>query len=536
MQETSTTTTTGTSTTTSSSASSSMFPAPQPPAGYPAYPTIVHALAKAAELNPDAPGLVCQERQLSYGEYAQAVGALARQFGELGGAQQRIAYVMTNGLEACVGLLAGMAARAQVSPLNPFYTDAELEPLVRDVDPRVIVCDAGTAERVRAMAARIGIKHIVQLGNGGITVDELLARPHGALPLPREDDLSAIFFTGGTTGVPKGATHTHLSLMAYCYGVAAVWPFPLDRERVLNVAPLFHIWGFCFTLVAPVYFRAFMDIMPAYKPALVLEEFQKRKITIFAGGPAALYLGLRANENFTKTDFSSLRVCLSGGAPCPEELLTSWEQATGCVLLEGWGMSEGAPIHSNPLHGVRKIGSVGIAAPGTFAEVVDLETGEKVMPTGERGEIRLRGAQFTKGYRNRPEDNRQSIRNGWLYTGDIGYYDADGYMFLVDRKKEMIIVGGYNVYPREIDELLFKHPAILEAVTIGVPDSFSGEAVKAYVVLRPDGKLTVEELQDYCRASLVKYKVPTQIEFLEALPRSGVGKINKLELKKWSAG
>jgi long-chain acyl-CoA synthetase len=516
------------------------LPMPHPPAGYSEYPTLIHALADAAKRNPNAPGLVCQDRQLSYSEYVQAVGALARQFGGFGAnghlAGERIAFVMPNSLEACVGMLAGMASRAQISPLNPFYTDAELEPLIRDVAPCVLVCDATTAGRVRALAARLDIKHDVQLGEGGVTADELLARPKGELPLPRRDDLCAIFFTGGTTGVPKGANHAHFNLMAFCYGVAHVWPFPLDKERILNVAPLFHIWGFCFTLVAPVYFRAFMDIMPAYKPALVLEEFQKQKITIFAGGPAALYMGLRANENYTKTDFSNLSVCLSGGAPCPEELLRGWEKETGCVLLEGWGMSEGAPINSNPLNGVRKIGSVGIAPPDTFVEVVDLETGEKVMPVGERGEIRLKGMQFTRGYRNRPEDNRTSIRNGWLYTGDIGYYDEDKYLFLVDRKKEMIIVGGYNVYPREIDELLFKHPSIQEAATIGVPDSFSGEAVKAYVVLRPGAKLTVEELQDYCRQSLVKYKVPTRIEFLDALPKSGVGKINKLALKKMGAG
>ena len=231
-----------------------------------------------------------------------------------------------------------------------------------------------------------------------------------------------------------------------------------------------------------------------------------------------------------------MKICLSGGAPCPEELLTSWEKATGCALLEGWGMSEGAPINLNPLNGVRKVGSVGLKPPNAEVEVVDLETGEEVMPVGERGEIRLRGPMFTRGYRNRPEDNKQSIRNGWLYTGDIGYYDEDGYLFLVDRKKEMLIVGGFNVYPREIDELLFKHPAILEAATLGVPDSFSGEAVKAFIVLRPNKKLTAEEFQDYCRTSLVKYKVPTKIEFVEALPRTGVGKINKMELKKRSVG
>jgi long-chain acyl-CoA synthetase len=499
---------------------------------YPKYPTIIHALARAAELKPAAPGLVCQDRLLSYGQYAQAVAALAHEFAQFDVAGERIAFVMSNGLDACVGMLAGMAAGAQISPLNPNYTEPELEPLLRDVEPRVLVCDAGSAEKVHALAKKIGVANVLQLGAGGITAEALLAKPRRDLPLPGENDLCAMFFTGGTTGFPKGANHTHLSLMAYCYGVAALWPFPLDEERILNVAPLFHVWGFCFTLVMPIYIRAFMDIMPAYKPALVLEEFQKQKITVFAGGPAALYLGLRANENFTKTDFSSLKICLSGGAPCPEELLRSWERDTGCVLLEGWGMSEGAPINSNPLHGVRKIGSVGIVPPNTQVEVVDLDTGTRVMPPGERGEIRVRGAQFTKGYRNRPEETRAAIRDGWLYTGDIGYYDADGYLFLVDRKKEMLIVGGYNVYPREIDELLFNHPAILEAATIGVPDSFSGEVVKAFVVLRPGAKLTVEELQDYCRTSLVKYKVPTKVEFVDALPRTGVGKINKLELKK----
>src|SRR5262245_39205788 len=500
-------------------------------AAYPRYPTILHALARAAELNPAAPAFMCQGRVLNYGEYSRAVAALASIFAERRVAGERIAFLMTNSLEAAVGMLAGMAACAQVSPLNPAYTERELEPLLRDVEPRVLVCDAASSARGQEFGRRLGVAHVITLGPGGITVDELLAAPARALALPGADDLSALFFTGGTTGLPKGAVHTHSSLMAFCYGIVALWPLPLDRERILNVAPLFHVWGFDFTVVLPIYVRALMDLLPAYKPAIVLQEFQQRKITTFAGGPAALYLGLRANENFAKTDFSSLKICLSGGAPCPEELLRSWEAATGCVILEGWGMSEGAPINSNPLNGVRKIGSVGVVPPNTEVEIVDLETGERVMPTGERGEIRVRGPQFTKGYRNRPEENRQAIRNGWLYTGDIGYYDADGYLFLVDRKKEMIIVGGYNVYPREIDEILFKHPAILEAATVGIPDSFSGEVAKAFVVLRPGAKLTADELQDYCRGLLVKYKVPKQIAFVDALPRSGVGKINKLALK-----
>ena len=507
----------------------------QPPAklpDYPTYPTIIHALRRAAELKPDAPGIVCQSVELNYRQYARVVAAMAHSLANLGAKRgERVAVMMTNGLGACVALLGGMAAGAQISPLNPNYTETELEPLLRDVEARVLICDTGSEEKARRLAGRLNIAHLLQIGDDRDFADEMLAAPERDLPLPRADDLSGLFFTGGTTGIPKGANWTHEGLMAFCYGIAALWPFPLDEERILNVAPLFHVWGFCFTLATPIYIRAFMDIMPAYRPALVLAEFQRQKITVFAGGPAALYLGLRANENFAKADFSSLKICLSGGAPCPEELLRSWEAATGCVLLEGWGMSEGAPINSNPLYGVRKIGSVGLAPPNTEVQVVDLETGEKVLPAGERGEIRVRGAQFTKGYRNRPEETKATIRDGWLYTGDIGIYDEDGYLFLVDRKKEMIIVGGYNVYPREVDELLFKHPAILEAATVGVPDSFSGEAVKAFVVLRPGATLTTEELQEYCRASLVKYKVPTQVAFVDALPRSGVGKIDKRSLK-----
>jgi len=503
---------------------------------YPEFPTIVHALAYAAAHRADAQAFACLDHELTYGQYAQAVAALAKRFTELGVAGERIAYVMRNSVEMVVGLYAGMAARAQVAPLNPTYTDREIEPLVRDVDPRVIVCDAEFADRARHLAQLAGGAKVVVLGPQGVSVEQLLSAPAAALPLPEPDDLCALFFTGGTTGLPKGAEHRHSNLMAFCYGVASIWPLALDAERILNVAPLFHIWGFCYTLIFPVYIRAFMDLLPAYKPAAVLEEFHKRHITTFAGGPAALYMGLRAIENFTKTDFSSLRVCLSGGAACPVELIRFWESATGSVLLEGWGMSEGAPIHQNPLHGVRKIGSVGIVAAGYEAEVVDLETGTLVMPTGERGEIRVRGPQFTKGYRNRPEENAKQIRDGWLYTGDIGYYDDDGYMFLVDRKKEMIIVGGYNVYPREIDELLFKHPAILEAATVGAPDSFSGEAVKVFVVLQPGASLGADELLDYCKQNLVKYKWPKHIAFLDALPRSGVGKIDKRALKARTDG
>ncbi len=503
---------------------------------YPHYPTIVHALKAAAELGPERPGIACVDRELTYAEYAQAVSAMAHRFASMGVANERIAVMMGNELEMVVALLGGMAAGARVCPVNPNYTERELLPILKDIDARVIVSDAGSHARALAFGAKLETPHVVRMGQGnngerGVTVAELLADAKKPMPLPTPEQGAAMFYTGGTTGLPKGAEHEHSNLMAFCKGVATSWPLKIDHHRILNVAPLFHVWGFCFTFVFPVYIRAFMDLMQAYKPAIVLEEFQKRRITIFAGGPAALYMGLRANENFGKTDFSSLEYCLSGGAPCPEELTRFWLEATGSPIIEGLGMSEGAPIANNPLDGVRKPASVGLVPAGTEVEVVDLETGTRKMPTGERGEIRVRGPQFAKRYRNRPEETAAAIRDGWLYTGDIGLFDEDGYLFIVDRKKEMIIVGGYNVYPREIDELLFKHPAILEAAAVGVPDSFSGEAVKACVVLKPGAKLDQDELIAYCRDNLVKYKVPTKIEFLPTLPRSGVGKIDKLALR-----
>jgi long-chain acyl-CoA synthetase len=274
-----------------------------------------------------------------------------------------------------------------------------------------------------------------------------------------------------------------------------------------------------------------MHLLPAYRPGEVLAAFERHRITVFAGGPPTMYVGLRAHENYRKTDFSNIRWCMSGGAPCSEELLRAWREETGSEILEGIGMSEGAPIAQMPMLGKRKVRSVGVVGPDTEVEVVDLDTGMAVLPPGQAGEIRVKGPQFIKGYRNRPEETAKTFRDGWLYTGDIGYFDEDDYLFIVDRKKEMILVGGYNVYPREIDEVLAKHPAVLEVATVGVPDSFSGEAVKSYVALKPGASLDRTALEAYCKERLVKYKQPRHIEFLDALPKTGVGKINKLALK-----
>ncbi len=498
---------------------------------YPRYPTILHALDRAAREIGDRPGLIVEDRALSYRQYRAAVAGMAHHLQALGAKGKRVAVCMTNSMEGAVALLGAMAAGAMAVPINPNYTDSEIVPLIEDAAPHVLFCDAAFAERGRAIAGKLGIAHCQLLGPGGLTVDAWAKDASLVLPLPEAADWACMFFTGGTTGVPKGAPHRHANVMAFVYAVTAVWPLPRDAERILNVAPLFHIWGFCYTLVEPVYLGATMVLLPAYKPAAALEAIERHRITIFAGGPSALYVGMRGHDKYRATDFSSLRLGLSGGAPCPEELLTAWQRETGCEILEGIGMSEGAPIASNPIAGPRKLRSVGIPAEGTDLEIVDLDGGTRVLPVGEPGEIRVRGAQFITAYHNRPEDTAKAIRGGWLYTGDIGYLDDDGYLFVVDRKKEMILVGGYNVYPREIDERLVKHPAVHEAATVGVPDPFHGEVPKSYVSLKPGAAAAAEELRDYCRQHLAKYKVPKHIVILDALPKSNVGKLNKLALK-----
>lgn len=501
--------------------------------GLPVYPTIVHALAHAAALAPDREALRSLDDALTYGDYLRAVSALAARLVELGARGGRIATVAGNGIGNTVALMAGMAAGAQVAPLNPAYTERELRPQIEDVAPAVVLTDPPHAEKVREIAGAAGVSEIIVMGEGDAAVEALVAAGVDRLPepLPGPDDPSGLFFTGGTTGIPKAAFHVHRDMMAYLYTTYTIWQLDFDTERMLNVAPQFHVWGFVKTVITPLYLRGSIDILPAFKPDVVLAEFEKRAITVFFGGPAALYVGLRAHPNFGSTDLSALRYCFAGGSACPVALVEGWEADTGAPLIEGWGMSEGAPINLNPTHGLRKAGSCGPNCPATDVEIVDLETGNEVMPTGERGEIRLRGPQFARKYLNRPDETAATFRDGWLYTGDIGYFDEDGYIWLVDRKKEMILVGGYNVYPREVDEVLSSHPAVMEAAAIGIPDDFRGEAVKACVAPKPGATVTEEELAAWCEERLVKYKRPTEYAFFDALPKTGPAKIDKLALK-----
>lgn len=504
----------------------------------PRYDTVVHALAAAAERAPDRIALICRERAITYAQYLRAVGGLAAYLAAHGVRGERVSIMMSNSIEMAVAMLGAMAAGAQMSPINPFFTANELRPLLNDASPRVLLCDAASLDKARALAAELGIPHVAAFAPGMLSIDAWIDDAGMTLPaqLPGRTDWATLPYTGGTTGVPKGAMHQHGNITSFFVQSWGLWPLEFDEHRFLNVAPMFHIWGFQFATWVPIFQRGTLVIVPKYEPDSVLEHMEKHRITVFAGGPPAIYMGLMAAPRYASTDFSSLRYCLSGGAPCPEQMIRNWEAHTGCVLLEGIGMSEGAPITMNPIRGVRKFLSVGLTAPATEIDIVDVETGEHLMPVGQPGEIRLRGPQFTQGYRNRPQETARALRNGWLYTGDIGYFDADGYLFVVDRKKDMALVGGYNVYPREIDELLFRHPKILEAAAFGVPDERLGETIVAYVVPRQNQPLTEDEVLQYCSENLVKYKRPTKVTIVTALPRTPASKIDKRALKKLALG
>jgi len=377
----------------------------------PDYPTIIHGLAETAARVPDRTAIIAGDRSITFAQYYRAVAGYAAMLVERGVAGGRVALLMGNCIEIAVASLAAMAAGAQAAPMNAMFPPPALVPLLKDVDPTVVVGDAMTAEMARGVAREAGVPHFDAFAPDALSIDAWTDDASLTLPepMPSAEDRSLLFFTGGTTGMPKAADHIHANEMAYARAANTVWPLRRDEDVVLMVAPNFHIWGYCYSVVTPVYLGATVDFLPAYQPDVVLNRFEENKVTVFAGGPAALYVGLLANENFAKTDFSNLRLCLAGGSPCPETMLARWEAATGCAILEGWGMSEGSPINLNPLHGVRKPGSVGLMLPRTEIDIVDLETGSEVLPQGERGEIRVRGPQFITGYRNRPEENKGEL-------------------------------------------------------------------------------------------------------------------------------
>src|SRR5437660_5889945 len=349
----------------------------------------------------------------------------------------------------------------------------------------------------------------------------------------RSDDLALLQYTGGTTGVSKGAMLSHRALVANTLQSRAWFTNMRDGEgAVMAVMPSFHVYGLTVIMSLAVQAAAGMVLEPQLELEHMLKDIQRHRPRVFSGAPI-IYNAINNSPLTKKYDLRSIEACISGSAPLLVETHRKFVELTGAKLVEGYGLTEAAPVtHCNPLfgEGKQKVGSIGVPFPDVEAKVVDLDSGDREMPIGEPGELVLRGPQLMDGYYHQPEETAQALRGGWLYTGDIAAVDADGYFAIVDRQKEMIIVSGFKVYPRDVEEVLVTHPAVMDAAAIGIPHPNKGEEVKAFVVLKPGATATADEIIAHCRKTLADFKVPRQLEFRASLPHTLIGKTLRKEL------
>jgi len=397
-------------------------------------------------------------------------------------------------------------------------------------------------ERVKAVLPDTDLKTVivVDFGDGPQGLDpghtsfddfhSTDADPAPEVELDPAEDVAALQYTGGTTGVSKGAMLTHRNLVANVQQTIDVFvrdPAQFTGRKCVGALPFFHIYGLTCVMLFGIRLGIEQVLLPRFEVQEALAIFENDQPTMFAGVPTMYMALLASGADLRKHHLHDVQIFNSGGSALPVNLKRSFEEQVGKPLFEGYGLSEASPVtHNNPpFLGQGREGSIGIPIPSTDARIVDVETGETEMPTGESGELIIKGPQVMKGYLNQPEDTAETLRDGWLYTGDIAKMDESGYFYIVDRKKDMIVVSGYNVYPREIEEVLFEHPDVAEAVAIGVADEYRGETVKAFVVKHSGARATEEEVLDFCKERLAPYKAPKTVEFREELPKSAVGKL-----------
>lgn len=387
----------------------------------------------------------------------------------------------------------------------------------------------------RIIVAEVGAR--VEIGPEAVRLGELLAAHDDRDPgvVVKASDVAVLQYTGGTTGLPKGAMLTHFNLVANVLQVAEMGdPVEPGETRVLTILPLFHSYGMTTCLNLGMYHGSRLVLLPRFDIDQVMQAIKEHQITAFPGVPT-MYVAVLNYPNAEAYGIANIRTIGSGGSALPLEVADTFERKFGAKIGEGYGLSEASPVtHVNPnwAPGIQRRGSIGIPIPDTDARIVDVEIGERTLGPGEEGELVVRGPQVMKGYWNRPDETRQVLRDGWLYTGDIARMDADGFFYIVDRKKDMIIVSGYNVYPREVEEVLYMHPAVMEAAVIGIPDPYKGEVPKAFVACKPGHHVTAEEILAHCRRHLAPYKVPREVEFRSELPKTSVGKILRRALRE----
>ncbi|WP_330999326.1 AMP-binding protein [Rossellomorea arthrocnemi] len=517
-------------------------------------------LTEASSLYGDKAAIHFQGKEIGYRELYESALKFAGYLKTLGiNKGDRVAIMLPNTPQSVIAYYGILYAGGVVVQTNPLYMEREIEYQMKDSGAKVILTLDILYPRVSKVMKSTDLEHIIvtaikdylpfpknliypfiQKKQYGIVVKvDHRGQNHLFTEIMKmekvevtpedfdfEHDLALLQYTGGTTGFPKGVMLTHKNLVANA-SMCDAWLYKCKKgeERMLGILPFFHVYGMTAVLILSVMQGYKMILLPKFDPETTLKTIQKQKPTLFPGAPT-IYIGLLNHPELKKYDLSSIDSCLSGSAPLPVEVQQQFEEVTGGKLVEGYGLTESSPVtHSNFLWDKARIkGSIGVPWPSTDSAVFSLETGEP-LPPNEIGEIVVKGPQVMKGYWNRPEETEQTLKDGWLLTGDLGYMDEKGYFYVVDRKKDMIIAGGFNIYPREIEEVLYEHPAIQEVVAAGVPDAYRGETVKAYVVLKDGESLTEEELNEYSRKFLAAYKVPRIYEFRKVLPKTAVGKI-----------
>ncbi|ANU23889.1 fatty acid--CoA ligase family protein [Planococcus donghaensis] len=507
--------------------------------------TRVHEIA---EQNPAKAAYSFMGQDTSYGEFDQKVALFAGALKDLGVEKgDHVAFLLGNTPHFLISLYATMRLGATAVPVNPIYTPDEIAYIVNNSDAKVVVAlDMLLPLIEKAHVALPAVASYVICETDPTTPEKMAQLPeavkgkiHSFTKLltnstansefaeVEADDTAVILYTSGTTGKPKGAMLTHQNLHSNARDVGAYLQIG-ETDRVVATLPVFHVFALTVVVNAPLLQGATIILVPRFNPKEVFEAIKASKATVFAGVPT-MFNFMNQLPDVDPADFATVRLAVSGGSAMPVALLHSFEDKFNVRISEGYGLSEASPVTCfNPIDRERKAGSIGTSIINVENKVVN-ELGEEVA-VNEVGELIVRGPNVMRGYYKMPEETAAAIRDGWLYTGDLARVDEEGYFYIVDRKKDMIIVGGYNVYPREIEEVLFAHPAILEAAVVGLPDPDFGEEVNAYVVLK-DSTVSIEDLKDYCAEHLAKYKVPRQFEVLEELPKNTTGKILRRSLK-----
>jgi long-chain acyl-CoA synthetase len=509
------------------------------------YPEISLAqmLENTTEKFPDKVALVFQGINITYSSLLNMVLRLATGLASLGVKKgDRVAIMLPNCPQWVISYFAVLKLGATVVQTNPMYVERELALQLDNCAAETIIAMNALYPRIENILGSSNLKNVIcvafpgEVGNPKAISFESLLKENSPNPpevvIDPKEDIAVLQYTGGTTGVAKGVMLTHSNLLSNVVQTSNWLPLEEGEERFLVVLPLFHVYSMTLNNNVAVFIGGTQYLLPKFDIDTLMKVIDSFKPTIFPGAPT-LYIAIINHPKVQEYNLKSIKACISGSAPLPVEVAEHFNQLTGGMVVEGYGLSEASPVtHVNPFsHNVR-VGTIGLPISDTEAKVVDIETGTRELAPGEVGELIVRGPQVMKGYWNMPEDTAHTLKEGWLYTGDIAQMDKDGYFSIVDRKKDTIIAGGFNIYPREIEEVLYAHPQVLETAVIGVPDPYRGETVKAFIVLRPGQQVTKEEITTYCREKLASFKVPQYVDFCESLPKTTVGKILRKALKE----